>query len=268
MVQVLPERSGRRNSLLQTCRRRPSTAVARGADIDDDDRMSARIGPNDQSLLEHPRPHMLQELSGISPVAKGTHVLLDEHGIRSIQRLALADIGGRIVLGLWPAELKPQAEYAYKLGRARRMIDKARELGWTALPGPHIAFHNASPPQRLYLYPALDAVEYARRWEGSDGVRIGQWANDTVHTGLWPWLKARGYADDTDDPVLEEFLGILNTRHAHLRPGLPLRRELEPAAARALGTAGDVGVALRLEVDAILRAGDELPLPASRFVSR
>ena len=121
------------------------------------------------------------------------------------------------MLGLWPAELKPQAQYAYKLGRARRMIAKARELGWTALPAPHIAFHNAGPPQRLYMAPALDAVEYARRWEGS---------------------------------------------------GLRLRRELEPAAARALGGPPEVAVALRLEVDAILRAGDELPLPASRSINR
>ena len=46
--------------------------------------------------FDSPRPTLLRKVTGIEPELAGVHVLLDEHaGVRSIQRLALAEVGGR-----------------------------------------------------------------------------------------------------------------------------------------------------------------------------
>src|SRR5688572_1783827 len=103
--------------------------------------MPARIGADDVGLFESPRPSLLREVSGIEPEPSGGHVLLDEHaGVRSAQRLALSDVGGGIVVALWPAELKPQAQYLYSDGRGRAMVEAARERSWDVWAVPHLAF--------------------------------------------------------------------------------------------------------------------------------
>lgn len=45
--------------------------------------MSAAIGPADASIGDSPRPQVLRAISGLEPVARGTHVMLDEVGVRS-----------------------------------------------------------------------------------------------------------------------------------------------------------------------------------------
>ena len=100
-------------------------------------------------------------------------MMLDGLGVQSMQRLAIGDVGGNVVVALWPAELKEQATYLYGQRLGRPMIAAACELGWTAKPSPHLAFRNASPPLRLYMAPPLDAAEYARRWEEGDLEQVG-----------------------------------------------------------------------------------------------
>lgn len=113
------------------------------------------------------------EASGITPVDAGTHVLLDEYGIASSQRLAIGDVGGNVVAALWPAELKEQAVYLYGNGLGTSTTAHARERGWSAEPGPHLAFRNSASHRRLYMAPQVDALEYARRWEEEDLHRVG-----------------------------------------------------------------------------------------------
>ena len=169
-------------------------------------RMAATIGPNDVDLYESPLPDLLHRATGIAPVEAGGHVVLDDLGVQSAQRLAIGDVGGNVVVALWPAELKEQAKYLYGRRLGRPMIAAARERGWTAEPSPHLAFRNASPTLRLYMAPHLDAAEYARRWEEGDLERVGAHAREDVRGELWPWLKSHGYATDVDDSVLEEWL--------------------------------------------------------------
>jgi hypothetical protein len=84
-----------------------------------------------------------------------------------------------------------------------------------------------------------------------------------VRRFLWPWLKQRGYADAADDEALEQFLGVLGKRPAHMRPGLRLKRRWDSDAIGRLGGRHELALSIRRDVNAILRAGDEPQLPAS-----
>lgn len=228
--------------------------------------MTARIGADDVApAFESPRPDLLRKITGIEPEPSGVHVLLDQHaGVRSIQRLALSDLGGGIIVGFWPAELKPQADFLYQEGRGTRMVEAARLSGWDVRPSPHLAFFTAPASRRLYMAPEIDAAEYARRWEGPDGSHIGQYSPEEVRSNLWPWLKARGYASTDDDSVLEEFLVILGRRAAHLRPGMRFKRHWHPDEMAALGGIHELARTIRKDVNTILRAAEEPTLPAAK----
>jgi hypothetical protein len=225
--------------------------------------VTARIGADDIGFFESPRPQLLREISAIEPEPSGVHVLLDKHaGVRSTQRLALSDVGGGIVVALWPAELKPQADYLYTHGRGKAMVVAARERGWDVRPSPHLAFFTSAPSQRLYMAPEVDAEEYAERWEGVDARHIGQHSSEEVRQHLWPWLKERGYASAEDDDVMEQFLSLLGRRPAHFRPAMRFRRRWDLAEIDRLGR-NELASAVRTEVNAILRASGEPALPAS-----
>jgi hypothetical protein len=224
--------------------------------------MPARLGATDEHLFETPRPELLHEISGIEPEPSLIHVRLDEHGLRSIQRLALADVGGGILAALWPAELAPQARYLYGGHRGGALVQAARGEGWTVEASPHLAFFTAPPRQRLYLDPQVDVDEYVHRWEGPDAGWIGQYTAAEVRQELWPWLKERRYAAATDDEALQDFLAILGRRPAHLRPGLRLHRRWDAEAVRALDKQQLV-VSIRQAVNRVLTAADDFRLPAS-----
>ena len=225
----------------------------------------ATIGTGDIALYESPLPKLLRETSGVEPVDAGTHVILEKHGVQSAQRLAIADLGGSVIAALWPAELKEQAKYLYGARLGRPLVAAARERGWTAEAAPHLAFRNSMAQLRLYMAPPLDAAEYARRWEEGDLDRVGAHSRADVRRNLWPWLKRRGYATDDDDSVLEEWLATcLGNRPAFLRPGLRLKRAWprEPLASPRERSA--VAEEIRADVDAILTAAHDPPLPATQ----
>jgi hypothetical protein len=182
--------------------------------------MAATIGPDDLDFTASPRPDLLRAVTGLEPVPAQTHVLLADYGVRSCQRLAAGDAGGRVTFGLWPAELKEQAKHLYGRRLGRRMVSIARARDWNAAPSPHLAFWNAAPVVRLYMSPSIDADEYAHRWEDEDLAWVGAHSRDEVRTTLWPWLKNRGYATAADDSILETRLTTrLKNRPAFLRRG-------------------------------------------------
>ena len=101
--------------------------------------MAATIGADDLDVFRSPHPDLLRQLSGIEPVPAGTHVVLEEHGVKSTQRLAIGDVG-ELVAALWLAELKKQALYPYEIRRGSQMVEAARAQGWTAEASPQLAF--------------------------------------------------------------------------------------------------------------------------------
>jgi len=223
--------------------------------------MAVQIGASEEWVHASPRPDLLRLATGIEPEPSLDHVRLDRHSdIRSTQRIAVADVGGSVIAGFWPAELKPQAQYLYSRDRGRALIQEARARGWSVTPSPHLAFYTSPPHQRLYMTPDLAAEEYARRWEGPDGDMIGQHEREEVRQTVWPWLKERGYASDKHDDVLEEFLGILGRREAHLRPGFRVKRQWPSAEVRAR-SAHQLAAAIRQDLEAILGAAGEPALP-------
>lgn len=221
--------------------------------------MTARIGADDLGLFESPRPDLLAEVTGITPEPSGGHVMLEAVGIRSAQRLALSDVGGGVIVALWPAELKPQAEFLYRGRRGAAMVDTARGLSWEVRAVPQLAFFTSPPSRRLYMHPDVDPAEYARRWEKQDAHWIGQHQPSDVRRSVWPWLESRGYVAEGDDRVLEEFLEILGRRAAHLRPALRFHRrwsreEMAEHGSRFPSLARD-------EIDRVLAAGGDGRLP-------
>ena len=59
--------------------------------------VAATIGPNDVNLHESPLPDLLWKTSGMFPVKTGTHVLLQQEGVESMRRLAMGDVGGKVI---------------------------------------------------------------------------------------------------------------------------------------------------------------------------
>jgi len=223
--------------------------------------MGAQLGPREPGLFDIPRPELLREVSGIKPEADGRHVLLKEAGFRSVQRLALADVAGGVAVALWPAELKPQAQYLYSLGRAGALVEAARRDGWTVRPSPHVAFFSSPAGQRLYLGREIDLDGYVRLWEGGGTDRIGAYTPADVRLSLWPWLKEQGYATGSDDAVLEDFLRILGRRKAHLRPGLHLGRRWAGDEVSRISQR-DLATSVRQAVNRVLQSAGEPPLLA------
>ncbi len=223
--------------------------------------MGARLGSPDEAVYESPQPALLQSVTGIQPPGTGTHVRLDEEfGVKTMQRLAIGNLGGRVTVLLWPAELKPQALRLYTDRRGEALLAEARRLGWRARPTPHVAFHTAPASRRLYLHTEVGVDEYVRRWQGADFRWIGQHSPVEVRTVLWPWLQSRGYATPADDQVLESFLKLLGRRPAHLRPGLRLAREWDRETAARLSR-HELAAEIRADVNALLASVGEPRIP-------
>lgn len=215
----------------------------------DTEPVRAMIGADDLDWFKDPQPDLLAAVSGLVPEPSGLHVLLEPLGVVTTQRLAISAYGGRLVAAVWPGELKEQARVLYGGRHGTKVVAAALERGWSAEGSPHLAFRNAAPGQRLYLRPSVSALEYARRWQDGDLAEVGAHERGDVKRRLWPWLKERGYADEDDDPILEEWLDRnLKNRTALLRPGLRLKGHYDVGVERSV---------VRADVNSILSAAGE-----------
>jgi hypothetical protein len=220
-------------------------------------------GTADLHLLATPLPRLLQEVTGLEPEPSDVHTMIDRGaGVRSTQRLALADLGGGVVAFTWPAELKSQADYLYDGERGPRLLEAARAGGWEIDTRPHLGFWNSAAPQRLYMNPTIGVDEYVARWAGPDGRQIGQHQPDTIRPRLWPWLLERGFASPSDEPELDPFIRRLGKRAAHVRPALRLLRRWSPEEAAALRARDELAGEIRSEVNRLLLAVGDRTLPA------
>jgi hypothetical protein len=228
--------------------------------------MTAQLGADGLDLLGDPLPELLTDVAGVQPQPGGEWVhLKDKLGFRSIQRLMIRDVAGCVVAATWPAELAVQARYLYGGGLGSALVAAAIERGWTVIPSPHIAYYSAPPARRLYMRPSVAPLDYAACWEEEDGFRRigGNSTRQYVEHELWPWLKQRGFADDSDDIVLRRFLDEYLRLPAQMRPGLRLRRVWAPAEMAQLGSALDETI--RSEFDAVFGVAGE---PALSSVER
>ena len=226
--------------------------------------MTAQIGADGLDLLGDPLPELLTDVAGVQPQPGGEWVhLKDKLGFRSIQRLVIRDVAGSVVVATWPAELAVQARYLYGGGLGSALVAAAIERGWTVIPSPHIAYYTASPARRLYMRPSVAPLDYAACWEDEDGFRRigGNYTREYVEHELWPWLKQRGFADDSDDTVLRRFLDEYLRLPAQMRPGLRFRRVWAPAEAAQLGSA--LAETIRSEFDAVFAVADEPALSSA-----
>jgi hypothetical protein len=215
--------------------------------------MSAHYGAPDLERWALPLPRLLREVTGIEPASNPNHVRLDDQlGIRSVQRLALADVGGQAIAGLWPAELKAQALYLYAEGRAQRMISAARGRQWQVVARPHLAFFNAPPALRLYMEPEVSPEAYAERWEGPDAEMVGRHPNEKL-PAILAWLELRGYVAPGDGAAVGRFRTTLGRRSVDVRAGLMMTRAFN----RAGITIHDLAAAIRHDLNEILGSADE-----------
>jgi hypothetical protein len=192
----------------------------------------------------------LREVTGFEPAPGANHVRLDDHlRTRSVQRLALADVGGTVVAGLWPGELKAQAQYLYAHGRAHSMFAASRRRGWTIEPRPALAFFNSHPSQRLYMTSDLTPEQYADRWQDSDAAMVGRFPPEEMPL-IRAWLAERGYLGPSDTGALERFERALGRRNVDVRPGLMVTKRF-PRAAEVLART------IRNDVSAILSAAGD-----------
>ena len=212
---------------------------------------------------------LLREATGLDDVEaerrpwSGAAVMLDAAiRTKSTQRISLQQQAESLVLGTWPAELKPQAEALYRTGRAQRLLDFVAEHpgAWQARPNVHLAFRNAPVAQRLFLHCHLEITEYVRRWSGGDFAQIRAHHYNDIRENLWPWLRERQYAGPEDDQQLDAFLKRLGRRDVHLRPGIEVRRIWPWPHAVDLDERGALVSEVRTAVAELLTALDE-PLP-------
>jgi hypothetical protein len=210
---------------------------------------------------------LLREATGIVPERVGlVHVRLDAAlGTVSLQRAALDfDEQDRLTLHLWPGELKPQAEHLYAGGRAERLCELAAGEGrWRVEAQPLLGFRNAPRRTRVYLTCCLDALTYARRWQGEDFSHVGAHHRDTIRGELWDWLLARGYASPQDAERLDPFMRALGRRFAHLRPAMHVARSWSWAQAERLEDEGLLALEIRDAINAVLAVLEEPPLAVS-----
>jgi hypothetical protein len=207
---------------------------------------------------------LLREASGIQPERVGlVHVRLDiALGAVSIQRAALDIDDERLVLHLWPGELKAQAEHLYAAGHAERLCELAADPDspWRVEPQPLLGFRNAPKRTRVYLSCRLDPLEYARRWQGEDWSHVGSHHRQSIRSELWPWLLERGYASPSDAERLDPFLHALGRRFAHLRPAIHVSRSWSWEEAEKLDDEGLLAEQIHEAIDHVLAVLGEPPL--------
>jgi hypothetical protein len=73
--------------------------------------------------------------------------------------------------------------------------------------------------------------------------------------------KQRGYAQSSDDEVLDQLFEILGRRKAHLRPGMRFRRHWDKEEVDR--PADDLALRVRADVNAILQAAGDPVLPGT-----
>lgn len=153
------------------------------------------------------------------------HVRLDAAiGTRSLQRAALEEREGELVLAVWPGELKGEARALYGSDRCVALLGLS---DWQLTPRPHLGFYGASPPQRLYTTTSLGARNYVRRWQ-EDLDRVHAYELGELREVLWPWLVGRRYASASDAAGIPRFEQLVGRRAIHLRPAIRAERTVPP----------------------------------------
>ena len=185
-----------------------------------------RAGENERRRQRRLMAILRSAVSGAEGVrgrgAVGAELMLGVY--ESTQRIALEPQDGELVLLTWPAELQKQAQRFYRSDRTARLLELTGSdtERWGIVPNPHLGYWNAKDP--FYTRCELDAATYIEQWNGDDYERLHAFSAEEVRRELWPWLKTRRYATDSDDEGVEPFIESMGRRDAMVRPGLEVRR--------------------------------------------
>ena len=171
--------------------------------------MPAFFGAPDLELWSSPLPELLREVAGLPPSPMRTTYASTEHlGTRSVQRLALAGVGGQVIVALWPAEPRLKRNIFMAPGGHTPCSPPHAHARGRSDPRPALAFFNSHPSQRLYMTSDVSPEEYASRWESLDAEMIGRFPNERMPT-ICAWLVERGYLLPSDAGALQRFEGAL-----------------------------------------------------------
>jgi hypothetical protein len=108
------------------------------------------------------------------------------------------------------------------------------------------------------MTPPIAPLDYVACWQDEDGFnRIGgRYTREAVERDLWPWLKAQGFADDSDNDELVRFLDMFpGDWRANMRPGLRFRQVWTLAEQAELDSA--LAETIRSDFDAVFAVAHE-----------
>jgi hypothetical protein len=231
---------------------------------------SLRLADGHQDRLMRRLRVLMLEATGIAVEPKiydHAHVRLDTAlGTQSLQRAALgredSSEDSRLILAVWPGELKAQAQRLYSNQRAQAVASLANEDGWEVVGTPHLAFRNAKADKRWYLTTRVGADEYATIWEENFKQVGGHRAEELPK--LLDWLLDQRLASKSDLDGRDQFERVLAGRPIHLRAGLRVQRSWTWEEALRLDDAGLLAAAIRGALGEVLTRLDEpalAPLP-------
>ena len=217
---------------------------------------------------------LMHESTGIlveDKIYDHAHVRLDTGlGAKSVQRAALSREGSgedsRLMLTVWPGELKAQAQWLYSNGRAHAVASLSDEEGWEVGGTAHLAFWNSKAHQRWYLAACVGAHEYATIWEQNFN-HVGEHKAEELQQ-LWDWLLYHRLASMSDHEGREAFERALAGHQIHLRAGMRVQRIWSWDEALRLDDDGLLATSIREALAEILTRLDEPALaPLSEYDS-
>lgn len=218
----------------------------------------SRSGGNQRRRTRRLRK-VLQDATGRSVETSGAlNIVKFSEEVTALQRAVVWSDDAGVHLGLWPAELTPQAKKVFgERERVERLVQLANQPQWHIKPNIHLSFFRASPHNRWYPQPHLDGATYLMQWL-EDLPRAGRRPRAEIESPEFAeWMVKRGYADEGDLVTLTEWLGTYANSKLDLRPSVAITRSWDMADAVQLDRTGALARQVREAIDDVLAILDE-----------
>ncbi len=177
--------------------------------------------------------------------------------VRAVDRVNMWLDGGRIRLGMCPAELKPQYERVYSdPKKVEALIVLAGQPNWYVAANFHLSYWLAAPANRWYPRRQMTGPEYVRQWiddfrDQRPGRRPRAQLDDR---GFRRWLIKRRYAAESELATLDTWRNALLRDHFDIRPSIEVTRSWQLAEAIARDRRNEFVTEVRAAIDRVLSA--------------